>query len=126
MADITGTWLGTYWQSGNPTRFEATFVQANNSLSGRIEDDSPLGEAHIEGNVTGRQITFTKRYLSNPSHTVHYTGTISEDENYVSGQWVVKKGQSGPWEAQRNENDLMLELKSVLERRVPAEAAGAR
>ncbi|MEO0458321.1 MAG: hypothetical protein AAF152_17310 [Cyanobacteria bacterium P01_A01_bin.114] len=128
MADITGTWLGTYWQAGTPTRFEATFAQAKNSLSGRIEDDSSnLGEANVAGEVTGRRITFTKRYLNQAAHhTIHYTGTISEDENYISGQWVLNKKQSGPWEAQRNENDLMLELKSVLARKVPAEAAGVR
>ncbi|MEO1401377.1 MAG: hypothetical protein AAFV72_08975 [Cyanobacteria bacterium J06635_1] len=126
MADITGTWLGTYWQSGNPVRFEATFAQAKNSLSGRIEDDSNLGEANVAGEVIGRQITFTKSYLNNPTAIIRYTGTLSEDENYITGQWVLNKRQSGPWEAQRNENDLMLELKSVLERKVPAEAAGMR
>ncbi len=27
MADVSGAWLGTYWQQGNPTRFEATLIQ---------------------------------------------------------------------------------------------------
>jgi hypothetical protein len=34
MADLSGTWLGTYWQQGDPTRFEVTFIQSGNTLSG--------------------------------------------------------------------------------------------
>ncbi|NEP15789.1 MAG: hypothetical protein F6J97_02675 [Leptolyngbya sp. SIO4C1] len=123
MADITGAWLGTYWQAGNPTRFEATFAQASNSLSGRILDDGNLGEAQLEGSITGRQITFTKRYLNNSSYSIRYTGTLSEDEEHISGQWIVNARHAGPWEAQRSDNDLASELKSLMTRQVPATAA---
>ncbi|MEL7504140.1 MAG: hypothetical protein AAFN18_16915 [Cyanobacteria bacterium J06554_6] len=125
MADITGSWLGTYWQSKAPTRFEATLAQAKGSLSGRILDDSPLGEASLQGEVTGRQVSFVKNYLNNASYTVRYTGTISEDGNHMSGQWVVNARTTGNWEAQRNQNDLAQELKSFLEKTAPAELAGA-
>lgn len=64
MADVNGLWLGTYWQEGIPTRFEATLVQGGNTLSGRVLDDNYLGEAQIEGEVVGRTIHFTKRYLT--------------------------------------------------------------
>jgi hypothetical protein len=63
MADLSGTWLGTYWQRSQPTRFEATIIQAGNTLSGNILDDNYLGEARFSGTVVGRQVKFTKHYL---------------------------------------------------------------
>ena len=126
MADITGPWLGTYWQAGNPTRFEATFVQANNSLSGRILDASNLGEASLQGKVIGRQVSFTKTYMGRPMSSIHYTGTLSEDGNYMSGEWAINKASSGSWEAQRSQDDLTQQLKSFLEKKTPAGTRGSR
>ncbi|NEQ52917.1 MAG: hypothetical protein F6K11_22720 [Leptolyngbya sp. SIO3F4] len=114
MAELTGPWLGSYWQKNTPTRFEATFVQASNSLSGRIVDDSSLGEAQVEGTVTGRQVTFTKRYFNNPNYTIHYTGTVSEDGNHINGQWRQSAQNTGAWEAHRSDNDLSKELNAIL------------
>lgn len=54
MANLSGTWLGTYWQQANPTRFEATFIESSNTLSGNILDDNYLGEAKLSGEVIGR------------------------------------------------------------------------
>lgn len=125
MAELTGPWLGSYWQASNPTRFEATFVQANNSLSGRIIDDSSLGEAQIQGQVTGRQVTFTKKYFKNPSYTIQYTGTVSEDGDHINGQWRLDARHSGPWEAHRSDNALSQEFKAVLTKTEP-ELAGAK
>jgi len=51
MTNLNGTWMRTYWQQGNPTRFELTLVQGDNSLSGRITDDNALGEASLVGEV---------------------------------------------------------------------------
>lgn len=119
MAELTGPWLGSYWDTKAPTRFEATFVQAQNSLSGRIVDDSPLGEAQITGSVTGRQVTFSKKYFNNPSYIVRYTGTVSEDGDHIHGQWRIDSRHSGAWEAHRSDNDLSKELKAVLSKNVP-------
>lgn len=123
MAELTGPWLGSYWQANAPTRFEATFVQANNSLSGRIVDDGPLGEAQVQGQVTGRQVTFTKKYFNHPSYIISYTGTVSEDGDHINGQWRLNTKQSGPWEAHRSDNDLSKELKAVLAKTVPTLAS---
>ena len=68
--DISGTWLGTYWQNDNPTRFEATLVMSGNSLSGSILDDNLLGESRISGEVVGRSIRFTKRYLTSSPNPI--------------------------------------------------------
>ncbi|MEM6423757.1 MAG: hypothetical protein AAF728_01145 [Cyanobacteria bacterium P01_D01_bin.128] len=110
MGDINGAWLGTYWQSGLPTRFEATFVQTKNTLSGSILDDSPLGEAKAVGTIAGRSITFTKRYILGHNTAISYSGTLSEDGNHINGQWRIDHYGSGPWEAHRSNNDLAAEL----------------
>ena len=126
MAELTGPWLGSYWQSDGPTRFEATFVQARNSLSGRIVDDSPLGEAQIQGQVTGRQVSFTKRYFKNSSYIVQYTGTVSEDGNHINGQWRVDARHHGAWEAHRSDNDLSKEFSAILSKSAPELASTKR
>lgn len=110
MADLSGTWLGTYWQNGEPTRFEATLVQSSGVLSGSILDDCYLGEARVAGEVLGRQVQFTKHYLTTAQTPVQYTGTVSEDETWMQGSWSVGGKDSGPWEARRSGDDLMAEL----------------
>jgi uncharacterized GH25 family protein len=116
MADLSGSWLGTYWQRGQPTRFEGSLVQGGNTLSGRILDDGPLAEAQIAGTVSGRQVSFIKHYLASNNAAINYTGTISEDGNYISGQWSINQFDSGDWEAHRNDNELMKSLTAMLEK----------
>lgn len=110
MADLSGTWLGTYWQAGVPTRFEATLIQSGNTLSGRILDDSYLGEAQLSGEVIGRRISFNKRYFTTSPDPINYTGTISEDEDYMQGQWKIQRWGSGAWEARRSGEALTAQL----------------
>ena len=111
MADLSGSWLGTYWQHDQPTRFEMTLVQSGNSLSGSILDDSFLGEAHLAGTVVGRSINFTKRYVLSSSHPIDYSGTLSEDDVLLHGSWVIEVGFAGRWEARRSGEDLVADLK---------------
>ncbi len=115
MADLNGDWLGTYWQSGTPTRFEATFVQSKNSLSGSILDDNYLGEASVSGEVIGRSINFTKCYLITSPHPVKYIGTLSEDENYIQGKWTINPRCFGVWEARRSGENLIVDLQTRLQ-----------
>jgi hypothetical protein len=117
MADLSGSWLGTYWEEGIPTRFEASLIQSGNSLSGSILDDSYLGEAQVGGDVVGRNVSFTKRYLTNSFHSINYTGTVSEDENSMQGNWKVGK-HTGTWEAHRSGDNLMAELQTRLTKQV--------
>ena len=119
MSDVSGAWLGTYWQDGQPTRFEATLVQGGNSLSGSILDDDYLGEAQVSGEVLGRNIQFTKRYLTGLHALVRYSGVLSEDANFMQGTWKIGRSFSGTWEAHRNDNDLMAELKKRLSQQIP-------
>jgi hypothetical protein len=129
--NISGTWLGTYWQKGQPTRFEATFVQGNNALSGSILDENNLGEAQLSGEVIGRSIRFTKRYLTSSPIPIDYGGSINDEENFMSGTWQLelpaKEGGrprklSGTWEAHRSDQDLMADLKNRLTQQIPVGA----
>ncbi|MCP2728417.1 hypothetical protein [Limnofasciculus baicalensis] len=126
MADLSGTWLGTYWQLGIPTRFEATLLQSSNTLTGNILDDSYLGEATLIGEVMGRRIQFTKRYLTTSSTLINYSGTVNEDEDFMQGDWSIRDSDSGKWEARRSGDNLMLELRKLQEQKIPALAGGSR
>jgi hypothetical protein len=114
MADLSGTWLGTYWQNSQPTRFEAALIQSGNSLSGNILDDSVLGEAQLAGEIVGKQVRFAKQYICSPQDSIDYTGTIvGEDENAIQGSWQISGTTlSGNWEAKRSGNDLMQQLQN--------------
>jgi len=125
MADLSGSWLGTYWQNGQPTRFEMTLVQAQNALSGSILDDGPLGEAQLQGEAIGRSVSFSKRYLTSFPQPIGYSGTVSEDEMTMQGTWKIDARHRGRWEARRSGDDLMAQLKRVQAQRVPVGAGGA-
>ncbi|MDJ0674859.1 MAG: hypothetical protein QNJ36_05695 [Calothrix sp. MO_167.B42] len=116
MADISGTWLGTYWQQGIPTRFEATLIQSGNALTGSILDDSYLGEARLTGEVIGRNVSFLKRYFTTSPDSVKYIGTISADEDYIQGHWTIDMFNSGPWEARRKGENLCMSLQTAQEK----------
>ncbi|MBW4591980.1 MAG: hypothetical protein KME46_03385 [Brasilonema angustatum HA4187-MV1] len=118
MADVNGTWLGTYWQQGIPTRFEVTLIQSGNTLTGRILDDSNLGEAQLAGEVVGRRISFIKRYFTTAPDPITYVGTISENEDYMQGQWSFKLWDSGPWEARRSGETLLADLQTRIQKKV--------
>jgi hypothetical protein len=122
MANLTGTWLGTYWQDDRQTRFEMVIAQGGNALSGNILDDGNLGEATITGKAIGRNIQFSKRYVCAFQGNIIYQGLLSEDENLMQGEWTLKMyspaygemTDSGRWEAIRSENDLANELTQYL------------
>jgi hypothetical protein len=122
MANLTGTWLGTYWQDDMPTRFEMSIAQGGNALSGNILDDGDLGEATMTGEAIGRNVQFSKRYVGVSQGSILYQGLLSEDENLMQGEWTLKMSSpaygemtdSGRWEATRSENDLANELTQYL------------
>jgi hypothetical protein len=122
MANLTGNWLGTYWQNSAPTRFEMEIAQGGNALSGHILDDGNLGEATLAGEAIGRNIQFSKRYISTSQGSILYQGVLSEDENLMQGEWVLTTyipvlgdiTDSGRWEAIRSDNDLSNELTQYL------------
>jgi hypothetical protein len=109
MANLSGTWLGTYWQLSLPTRFELSLLQGGNSLSGNILDNGGLGESIVSGEIQGRSVQFTKQYVMHRYYSIVYEGTVSEDEKRMHGKWWINK-ESGEWEARRGGADLLKEL----------------
>jgi hypothetical protein len=121
--DLSGTWLGTYWHRREPTRFEATLVQGGNGLSGRMQDDGPLGEAQVVGDIVGRKVTFSKTYIGAQHHSIDYAGMISEEGDAISGSWIIRGTRhSGKWEARRSGDDLMQQLRRRMEQKIPVGA----
>jgi hypothetical protein len=114
MTNISGRWLGTYWQGGKPTRFEATLLQGGSVLDGRILDANYLGEATLIGELMGARIYFVKRYLTTSPTPIRYNGTLTEDGNYMQGNWRISNFDSGTWEAYRTDDGVMEELATVI------------
>ena len=118
MTDLSGAWLGTYWQQGQPVRFEMTLVQGGNTISGNILDNNYLGEASLSGTVTGRSVSFSKKYLMGSRHSVQYSGTVSEDGNTIKGKWQVLVF-TGAWSAHRQNDNLSWEQEIKRVEKIP-------
>lgn len=108
MADLSGAWLGTYWQQEEAVRFEMTIVHSGNTVSGRVLDDSYLGEASLAGTISGRAVNFTKTYTSSARHSISYTGTVSEEGDRMVGHWQISY-LSGTWSARKSEDNLSVQ-----------------
>ena len=108
---ISGMWLGTYWQRGIPTRFEMSLIQGKNSLSGNILDQSNLGEASLVGEIIGKSIRFRKTYLTGTRHSIDYIGTLNDDLNFIQGIWQEDSFNKGNWEARRQEDNLIMDIR---------------
>jgi hypothetical protein len=125
MTDISGTWLGTYWQDDQPTRFEASLVQGGSTLSGNILDDGWLGDAIVAGDRLGARVNFTKRYLSGDHDLVSYSGIIENDGDSMQGTWRIGKNLEGRWEAHRKGDDLMGEFMRQMQKQQSLVGAGS-
>lgn len=62
--------------------------------------------------MIGRSISFIKRYLTTSPDSISYSGTLSEDEDFMQGQWNIARWNSGAWEARRSGEDLMADLQT--------------
>jgi hypothetical protein len=111
-ATIAGGWLGTYvykglLQANPPVRFEARFIMSGSGegqFSGTILDDCNLGEATVDGVVSGRSVKFTKTYATAKARSgqIEYQGLLSDDGNQMTGTWHMGKLGNGVWEARRS------------------------
>lgn len=109
VLSLDGSWAGSYGYRGGrlPVAFEAAFTFAANGVdfTGWIRDNGPGGDAHIVGKQLGRNITFTKFYISPMTDTmtgkVAYSGVVSDDGNSITGQWKLGIFDTGPWHINR-------------------------
>ena len=101
-ANLSGSWLGTYWQLSRPTAFEMQLLEADGQLFGRIRDLSKLlPEATLSGQHGFGNVSFQKRYIKIFGHVVHYRGAVSADANLIEGEWSfsasMSHGETGTW-----------------------------
>ncbi len=111
-SDMTGQWDGTFSypdvpEAGPITPFIATICDAGGILKGSVlephEFDSSTAHATVLGQRIGRSVHFTKTYHGAGelyAETVLYFGALSEDGEYVSGEWQIEHWR-GPFEMTR-------------------------
>jgi uncharacterized caspase-like protein len=113
---LTGAWYGSYAYPDNgaaqPTvRFRLNLVQNGSKISLNVKEPKTFGDGNAnflyalgtgQYDPTTRELKFTKTYdgSSGVSHSVEYTGTISEDGSKVDGNWNIG-GAGGTFKAQR-------------------------
>jgi hypothetical protein len=102
-ASISGDWNGYYYYPNNkqpPVNFLFSFAAAG--CSGRSSEPNTFGAksaSHLFANLScadgtlhpGQTIVITKTYdgTGGVSHSVIYSGTVSQDMRSISGGWAV-------------------------------------
>ncbi len=117
---LTGAWFGTYVYPGGgiaSVRFRIFIVQDGKKISANVREpntfwegnpnvprDVPFLHAVCEGEYdpATRQFRFTKTYdgASGVSHSVEYSGTLSDDGTQVEGDWSIG-GAGGTFRLQK-------------------------
>jgi tetratricopeptide (TPR) repeat protein len=112
---LTGAWYGTYAYPGDgaqpSVRFRLYFVQNGSKISLNVKEPKTFGAGNApflyafgtgQYDPATRELKFTKTYdgTSGVSHSVEYTGTISEDGKKIEGNWSIG-GPGGTFKAQR-------------------------
>ncbi|MDJ0657167.1 MAG: hypothetical protein QNJ40_23610 [Xanthomonadales bacterium] len=107
MNKLTGHWLGVYWQSDRPTRFDMDLTELDGIVTGIIRDHGPLGSATLSGNRSSTGLRFQKRYLVHLGR-IDYQGSLSSDGLTLTGRWWFPNDYgrpdpwSGTWQAERD------------------------
>jgi tetratricopeptide (TPR) repeat protein len=118
---LTGAWYGTYFYPDNgvqqaPVRFRLNIVQNGAKVSANVKEpntfwesnpavarDAPFLYAFCSGQYdpATRELKFTKTYdgAAGASHSVEYSGVVSEDGRKVEGTWNIG-GFAGTFKAQ--------------------------
>ena len=113
---LTGAWYGTYAYPDNgaaqpSVRFRLNLIQNGSKISLNVKEPKTFGDGNAsflyafgtgQYDPTTRELKFTKTYdgASGVSHSVEYTGTISEDGSKVEGNWNIG-GAGGTFKAQK-------------------------
>jgi len=118
---VSGRWFGNYYYETRSEShgFEAVFVQSGTQVEGSIMDDGQLGEAHVSGTFTGKELSFCKIYNSAARDPVQYNGTMSEDGKSLSGKWNINTALGGAWTAYRMDDEAVPELTEDIKEEQP-------
>lgn len=108
--NVTGVWTGKYeYPAGSmqaPVEFTILFIQSGDDVTGHVKETNTFGkqpEPSLHSSLKGRlnketrDLTFTKTYdgTAGVSHSVEYSGRISEDGATVDGGSWKLGGLSG-------------------------------
>lgn len=104
--DLTGRWDGifNYPRALPPTGFVAMLAEQAGTLTGEVEEVGDYGAdrgvplaALVEGERIGSAVRFTKRYddLARAHYAVRYDGTLSAENDEITGEWTIAGVWSG-------------------------------
>ena len=98
---VTGVWIGKFWYDLVPeftVAFVVTLSQFEAVISGCTTEknifDSEAGQiliGELAGSVNGQRVHFIKAYTNGAANNsrIKYEGNLSDDRNYISGEWVI-------------------------------------
>ena len=125
MSNLTGHWLGVYWQHGQPTEFDMEVTDLGGVISGVIQDQGPLGlRATFSGDHSDCAIRFEKKYLYLRCY-IDYQGNVSSNGLAMSGQWSIRSDSGvgwsdrGLWQAEKTGRSIGLEDTTAEEETTP-------
>jgi Arc/MetJ family transcription regulator len=106
--DISGVWNGEWHRSdgGEIGTLVATIVQSENALSGDMTITSITfdysRDTTIMGSVEGSDVLFGIAIATDgETVTIDYTGTVSDDGDFMEGTYTISTGYTGSWTAVR-------------------------
>lgn len=115
MASISGFWAGTYAypnDSAPSVNFDCEMQQSGGVIAGQITESHRPGQmllAHINGQISGSNISFFKRYKtadSNYRWGISYVGEVSAKKDKITGIWRAG-GRQGTFEMHRDAGQLV-------------------
>ncbi len=118
---LTGVWYGTYVYPGGgvaSVRFRLTLVQDGKKISANVREQNTFWESNPnvprdvpflyaicdgEYDPATKQLRFTKTYdgASGASHSVEYSGTLSDDGTQFDGDWSIGGAGGGSFRLQK-------------------------
>jgi tetratricopeptide (TPR) repeat protein len=128
---LTGVWYGTYiYPGGTPSvRFRLILVQDGTKISANVREpktfsgdpNAPQEVPYVYAICDGqfdpaeKQLRFTKTYdgTAGVSHSIEYTGTLSDDGTKVEGDWSIGGAGGGTFRLQKAAADQRVDPESA-------------
>jgi hypothetical protein len=100
--DLTGSWDCCGSGGAAAQIFKITSMDlSSGSFSGTATYPSGTAFSPISGTASGNSVSLTTGPYYGSSYSATFTGTISADNNTMSGTWQSNASQSGTWTATR-------------------------
>jgi hypothetical protein len=100
--DLRGSWSCCGSGGAGAQTFNITTMDlSSGSFSGTANYPSGSAFSPITGTASGDSVSLTTGPYYGSSYSATFTGTISADNNRMSGTWMSNSSQSGTWTATR-------------------------